>query len=73
MFFANNFLYKQETDMKVVPLYSAHQDGSNDMQYDIFMSGHDIDLRSKFRLDFFGQILNHWTRLQNTMVAKPLT
>ena len=29
----------------------AHQDASNDMQYDKFLSLRDIDLRSNFNLD----------------------
>ena len=29
----------------------SYRDESQDMQYDMFGSGHDLDLRSKFKLD----------------------
>ena len=56
--------------MILPPLYLARQDASNDMQHDLFGSGHNLDLRS-----VRGQIIHHSTRLEelNTMVVKSLT
>ena len=42
------------------------------MHHDMFGSGHDLDLRSNFKLDFSGHIIYHSTRLDeiNIMVIE---
>ena len=51
---ANNFWQKHDTGFKTASLRFSRQDGSKDMQHDLFGSGHDLDLRSNFIYEFSG-------------------
>ena len=50
-FYCNNFWLKRDRASGQSPLCLSRQCGSNDMQYDQFGSGHDLDLRSNFKFD----------------------
>ena len=49
----NNAELDEDTDSKTTPLRLSLQDASNDISYDLFGSGHDLDLRSNFKFDLF--------------------
>ena len=49
--FANNFWSKRDRDVRMVSLCFSHQHASIHMQYDLFGSLRDLDLRSNFDLD----------------------
>ena len=48
----------------------SDRDESTDMHHDMFGSGHDLDLSSKFQLVFLGYVIYHSMRLdeRNVMV-----
>ena len=50
-FLGNNSWLEQDTGSKTRLLCLSRQDGSTDMQHDLFGSGHDLDLRSNFKFD----------------------
>ena len=45
---------KHPVGFKTAQLRFSRQYGSNDMQHDLFGSGHDLDLRSNFIFKFYG-------------------
>ena len=49
----NNVGLDEDTDYKTTPLRLSLRDASNDISYDLFGSGHDLDLRSNFKFDLF--------------------
>ena len=49
--FCNNFWVNRDRDSVRRLSCLSRQCGSNDMQHDLFRSGHDLDLRSNFQLD----------------------
>ena len=50
-FLSNNSWLEQDTGSKTHSSCLSRQDGSTDMQHDLFGSGHDLDLRSNFQHD----------------------
>ena len=52
----NNVGLDEDTDSKTTPLRLSLQDASNDISYDLFGSGHDLDLRSNFKFNLLRSI-----------------
>jgi hypothetical protein len=46
-FLADNSWWKRDTGFRKVPMSSSRREESTDMQYDMFWSGHEFDLRSR--------------------------
>ena len=49
----NNVELNKDTDTKITRLCLSRRDASNDISYNLFESGHDLDLRSNFKFDLF--------------------
>ena len=52
-FFCNDSSYKCDREMIRTSSCLSLRDASNDISYDLFGSGHDLDLRSNFKFDLF--------------------
>ena len=50
-FSRNNFWLRHDTGFKTSLTCLSYRDEPNDMNHNMFVSGHDLDLRSKFPLD----------------------
>ena len=49
----NNVGLDEDTDSETTRLGLSLRDASNDVSYDLFGAGHDLDMRSNFKFDLF--------------------